>query len=275
MDIEAFVPAKISEPDAEGERERLRQTQELLGLDLVGGAGSQQRLQQPELQVGDAGSSSSGPGESDPSSLWSEGPPNRPESSMSFWHRFLARRPVAPGRQHPALYLGRREIVLECQQSTDDLGGVSEERVCQRRHSPMQPDSLLSRDRGQQSPRPGPAGRFSLDGMPLQIRRMMPTVLALDSLPGNFVLQVLIQERAQFRLVGRLSEPIQHGIEPRPLDLPVDSDDLPHALSLVIATNGTMTSSRAIPPWDTTSSPTSVNAFRSPARRTYRAGGRP
>ena len=97
---------------------------------------------------------------------------------------------------------------------------------------------------------------------------MMPVVLALDSLPGSSSFRCLSKKRAQFRLVGRLREPIQHGVEPRPLDLPVDADDLPHVLSLVIATNGTMTSSRAIPPWDTTSSPASVNAFRSPASRT-------
>ena len=88
-------------------------------------------------------------------------------------------------------------------------------------------------------------------GIPLQIRRMMPEVLALDSVPGSSSCKCLIQERAQFGLVGRLDEPIQHGVQPRPLDLLRDTDDLPHAPSLVIATNGTMTSSRAIPPWDT------------------------
>ena len=163
MDIEAVVPAKIGDPDAEGERERLRQTQQLLGLDLVGGAGPQQRLQQPELQVGDAGGHLPG---QEKVALRLRGAKDFPihQSRDELLHRFLARGPVAPGREHSALHLGRREIVLESQQTTDDLGGVSEERVRQRRHAPMQPDSLLARDAGQQRHGPIPQRDSSLAG---------------------------------------------------------------------------------------------------------------
>src|SRR6266478_2990959 len=93
-------------------------------------------------------------------------------------------------------------------------------------------------------------------------------------LTRKFFPQALIQKTVQFVLVGRLTEPIQHGVEPCSLDPLRDSDDLAHASSLVIATNGTMTSSRAMPPWATTLSPLFVNALRSPESRTYRAGGK-
>ena len=42
-----------------------------------------------------------------------------------------------------------RVIVGTAQWATDNLGGVPEERICQRRHTPMQPDALLTGDAGQ------------------------------------------------------------------------------------------------------------------------------
>ena len=82
-----------------------------------------------------------------------------------------------------------------------------------------------------------------------------PDALGPRLLARQFFLQGAVEEGTQFGLVGRLGEPVQHRVQPRPLDLPVDANDFPHSPSLAIATNGTITSSRAMPPWATTSSP--------------------
>src|ERR1035441_2332943 len=87
--------------------------------------------------------------------------------------------------------------------------------------------------------------------------------------------KMFVNKGTQFFPVRGLNEMIKDGIEPCPFDLLRDADDFPHVPSLVIVTNGTMTSSNAIPPCATISSPSAVNALRSPARRTYRAVGRP
>src|SRR5262245_38998387 len=51
VDIEAFVLAEITDTHVESEGKRFRQTQQLLGLDLVGGTCLQKDFQQPGLQV--------------------------------------------------------------------------------------------------------------------------------------------------------------------------------------------------------------------------------
>ena len=55
MDVESLVMPQVGDPEADRERERLGQPQQLLGLDLVGIAGGEQGVQQPELHFGDAG----------------------------------------------------------------------------------------------------------------------------------------------------------------------------------------------------------------------------
>ena len=186
-------------PTLDGERERFRQ------IATTAGPRSRRRrwlrAMPPAARVADRGywPSSSGPGGSGPSSSWTEAPPNPPAYVMSFLHRFLARGPVAPGRQHPALHLGCRKIVLESQQATDDLGGVPEERVRQGRHAPMQPDALLAGDSRQHRHGPVPqSDTFGRDATPDS--QDDPSGLGPGFLAGQFVLQLLIQERAQFRL---------------------------------------------------------------------------
>src|SRR5271157_5808082 len=92
---------------------------------------------------------------------------------------------------------------------------------------------------------------------------------------GQLLRKTLVQEATEFFMISRLGQVVQQGVEPGTLDLPVDPEHCPHDLSLPIATNGTRTSSSAMPPWATIRSPTSVNALRSPASKTCLPGGQP
>src|SRR5688572_24560295 len=140
-----------------------------------------------------------------------------------------------------------------------------EERVRNRRHSPMQPDSFLARNTWQQSHSPISQGIvLGIDTAPdaqEDASGLGPGFLAWKLFP-----KPLIDKRTQFLLVGRLDQTIQHIIEPCPFQPVRDANSVPHPTSLVITTNGTITSSSEMPPWATISSPSLVNAFKSPAR---------
>ena len=51
VNVEPIALSQIGDTDAEGERKRFWQTQQMLDLDLVGGAGPQEHFKQPELEV--------------------------------------------------------------------------------------------------------------------------------------------------------------------------------------------------------------------------------
>jgi hypothetical protein len=111
------------------------------------------------------------------------------------------------------LDLGRSEIVLESKKATHDLGGISEERVSQRRHAPMQPDSLVAGNAGEQRhgsiPKCNTFGWNTAPDSQDDSSSLGPGLLA-----RQLFLQVLIQKGAQFSFIGRFHESTQHGINP-------------------------------------------------------------
>ena len=184
---------RSADTDAKCERERLRQAQQLLGLDLVGSTGSQQCLQQPELQVGDAGGHLPGQEEM---ALRLRGPKNLPihQGRDELLRRFLARCPVAPGRQHPSLHLGRGEVVLKGQQTTDDLGECHGRTGTPAPSCPNAARCAPGPRFGAVSPRPGPAGQHRSGWNAAPDTQDDAGSLGPRLLPRKFFLQMLIRE---------------------------------------------------------------------------------
>jgi hypothetical protein len=161
--------------------------------------------------------------------------------------RFFARSSITPSRVHPGLDLARCEIVLERKHPTDDLSKITKERVSKRRHAPMQPDPLMAGYLGQQRNGPISQGKMlRLDTIPdaeEDASSLRPCLFA-----RKFIAEALIYERTQFLLISRLDESVEKVIEPSTFQSVRDAYGVPHCVSLVIATNGTMTSSKAMPP---------------------------
>ena|SRR6266850_1569668 len=137
---------------------------------------------------------------------------------------FPAGRSIPPRRQNAVLNLGRREVVLQYQQTTDDLSDVPEERVRQSGHPPMQPNTFLSGN-AREKPNSYVPKHEMLRGNATPDTKDDPGCFGSRLYTRKFFPQLLIQELAQLRLVGRLGEMIQRGIEPGSFDPLRDSDD--------------------------------------------------